>query len=64
MEVDFASIFTLLIIREDFLASAFVFWRFSVMYVSNSFQPKGKGKIHPRAGHKSLEGEERRVYNR
>lgn len=37
MEVDFASIFTLLIIREDFLASVFVSWRFDVMYGSNSF---------------------------
>jgi len=34
----------------------FLFWRFNVMYGSNSFQPKGKGKIHPRTGHEGLEG--------
>jgi len=60
-EVDFACIFALLIIREDFLASVFVFWHLNVMYGSNSFQPKGKGKINSRAGHESLEEEERRV---
>jgi hypothetical protein len=64
-EVDFTSIFTRLITREDFwyefLCSSSTVRRFNVMYGSNSFQPKGKGKIHPTAGHEGLEGEERHV---
>jgi hypothetical protein len=42
---------------HEFLCSSTAVWRFNVMCCSNSFQPKGKGKVHPRAVHEGLDGE-------